>query len=177
MELQAQFLLPDPSQLWGLWRTFISLAAPIPAAWGKTGNWNMEGNDEWSFTETFWHDTHFHNPSPSASYQPSSCISPNLCGGSEKRLLLVLGCSWPRLVSQYRFQCGHRAICAGTGEEEWGSRGGERAAACLYRHCLKETITKLCLLYNLVEKVLLNSEVFLNQGKRERSQHSGEGNE
>lgn len=82
MELQAQFLLPDPSQLWGLWRTFISLAAPIPAAWGKTGNWNMEGNDEWSFTETFWHDTHFHNPSPSASYQPFSCISPNLCGGS-----------------------------------------------------------------------------------------------
>lgn len=53
MELQAQLLLPDPSQLRGLRSTFMSLSAPIPADCGKTGNWNMEGNDDWSFTETF----------------------------------------------------------------------------------------------------------------------------
>lgn len=30
----------------------------------------------------FWHDSHFHNPLSSASYQPFSHISPDLCGGS-----------------------------------------------------------------------------------------------
>lgn len=57
------------SQLRGLQRTFISVAAPSPADWGKTGNWNMEGNEDWSFTKIFfWHATRLHNPSSPGSY-------------------------------------------------------------------------------------------------------------
>lgn len=42
------------SQPQGLGRTFILVAAHSSTGWGKTGNWNMEGNEDWSFTKIFF---------------------------------------------------------------------------------------------------------------------------
>lgn len=144
-------------QMQGLGRTFIWVAAPRPTDWGKTGNRNMEGNEDWSFKRYFF--------AMSVIYAtPHHQLLPALCLREEEPFIGdVLLLTKPGLPVQLPvWLLGHlhwHRKAAGGGKRR-------RAAAYWIRHCPKETITKQCHLYCLVQKVLFNREVFLSQYKR-----------